>query len=99
MRRTVHGVLLVHSHNHPHLLVLKAENPTRYMLCGLPLLVLCKCATLHHCTCSTPFLFYSILASTVQVALFQAVDGLPFMELTGGGDGDGDGGGVSRDHQ
>lgn len=32
MRRSVHSALLVHSHNHPHILLLKAENPTRFML-------------------------------------------------------------------
>eukprot|EP00035_Acanthoeca_spectabilis_P031281 m.13402 g.13402 ORF g.13402 m.13402 type:complete len:203 (+) comp4655_c0_seq1:493-1101(+) len=38
MRRSVHSALLVHSHNHPHILLLKAENPTRFMLPGAELL-------------------------------------------------------------
>eukprot|EP00038_Savillea_parva_P011520 m.198074 g.198074 ORF g.198074 m.198074 type:complete len:198 (+) comp20355_c0_seq1:508-1101(+) len=38
MRRSVHGVLLVHLHKHPHILLLKAENPERFMLPGAELL-------------------------------------------------------------
>eukprot|EP00037_Helgoeca_nana_P020185 m.199421 g.199421 ORF g.199421 m.199421 type:complete len:200 (-) comp25170_c2_seq2:1099-1698(-) len=37
MRRSVHGALLVHSHNHPHILMLKSETPTRLMLPGAAL--------------------------------------------------------------
>mmetsp|Transcript_18874 Transcript_18874/g.55993 ORF Transcript_18874/g.55993 Transcript_18874/m.55993 type:complete len:203 (+) Transcript_18874:252-860(+) len=38
MRRSVHAAILVHNHKHPHLLLLKSDNPTKYMLPGAELL-------------------------------------------------------------